>query len=398
MIDEHLTPSVRIERIDTARLATYLPSDFRVAHGTDLRHREHVLVRVTTGDGAEGFGEASPLTFFTGETADSVQETVEQYLAPMTVGTDPHQLAALHRAWNGAFPGHGAAKCALDLAIHDVIARRAGRSVADLLGGVSNPRLPLYKAIGFGRPEQVVAEAERLSALGIHTLKLKIGEGTRLDLAKLEALRDRFGDQIAIILDGNGGYAAQEAVRFLRRAEPYDVDYIEQPVPGDDLEGLAFVRAHGGVPVMADESVHTLRDAHRLIAAGAVDLLGIKLIKTGGLRPAAQISALAEANGVSCVVISPFDTQLGVAAAAHLAATFPSPLASQGLGTFLVATDDADRQLVVEDGALLVPSGPGFGFTPDVGLFARKEARGNGYEQAITIGSEDWTGTGSLEA
>lgn len=361
--------STRVARIDTASVATHLPDPFRVSHGTDLRRREHVLVRVITKDGAEGFGEASPLTFFTGETAESARMAVECYLAPLTIGIDANQVAALHRAWDRAYPGHGAAKCALDLAIHDLLARRAGQSVADLLGGRAHERLPLYKAIGFGSPEHVVAECERLWELGIRAVKLKVGEGTAADLAKLRALRERFGDRVEIVLDGNGGYTPQEAVRLLRRAEPLDVVYVEQPVPGEDLEGLAFVRAHGGVPVMADESVHTLRDAHRLISAGAVDLLGIKLIKTGGLRAASQIAALAEACGVTCVVISPFDTQLGVAAAAHLAATFPQPLAAQGLGTFLVATGEEDRHLVVEDGALVVPTGTGFGVTPDPRLF-----------------------------
>lgn len=383
--------TLRIARIDTARIATYLHNEFRISHGTDARRREHVLVRMTDEDGAEGFGEASPLTFFTGETADSVQMVIDRYLAPMTVGADPYKIATLHRAWNGAYPGHAAAKCALDLAIHDLIARRAERSVADLLGGVSNTHLPLYKAIGFGCPEQVVAEAERLLALGIRSVKLKVGEGTDLDLAKIEALREHFGDQVEIILDGNGGYSAQGAVRLLRRAESYDIAYVEQPVPGDDLEGLAFVRAHGGVPVMADESIHTLRDAHRLIASGAVDLIGVKLIKTGGLWPATRIAALAEACGITCVVISPFDTQLGVAAAAHLAAIFAPPLTAQGLGTFLVASDDADHHLVVEDGALLVPDGPGFGVKPDAELFLRKEESGNG--RVTPIDADERTGT-----
>lgn len=381
MIATQPAGSVRITRIETALSATQLSGEFRVSHGTDLRRREHVLVRLVGDDGSEGFGEASPLTFFTGETAESARMAVECYLAPLTVGTDAAQIAALHRTWDRAYPGHNAAKCALDLAIYDLIARRAGWPVSALLGGAAQERLPLYKAIGFGSPEQVVDEGEHLWGRGIRTLKLKVGEGIALDLAKLRALRERFGDGIAIVLDGNGGYGAQEAVRLLRRAEPFDVAYVEQPVPGNDPEGLAFVRAHGGVPVMADESVHTLRDAHRLIAAGAVDLLGIKLIKTGGLWPASQIAALAEACGVTCVVISPFDTQLGVAAAAHLAATFPAPLAAQGLGTFLVASGEHERQLEVEDGALVVPTGAGFGVAPDRGLFEeRRSQRSTGGE------------------
>jgi L-alanine-DL-glutamate epimerase-like enolase superfamily enzyme len=369
-VEQATTRPVRIRAIETAIVSTFLSGEFRVSHGADTRQRDHVLVRIIDGDGVAGFGESSPLTFFTGETAESVRHAIDAYLAPLTVAQDATQLAALHRAWDRAFPGHGAAKCALDLALHDLLARRSERPVADLLGGIANAWLPLYKAIGFGSAEYVVAEAEGLWEIGIRRFKLKVGEGTRHDLAKLSALRERFGFEAEIVLDGNGGYAPQEAVRLLRHAEPFGVTYIEQPVPGDDLEGLAFVRANGGVPVMADESLHTLRDAHRLICMGAVDLFGIKLIKTGGLWPARQIAALAEACGVACVVISPFDTQLGIAAAAHLAATFPQPLHAQGLGTFLVASGEAQRQLRVVDGMLEVPAAAGFGVAPEAALFA----------------------------
>ena len=359
----------RVARIETAMVSTSLPADFRIAHGTDPRRRDHVLVRITATDGSEGFGEASPLTHFTGETAESTRALIDHHLAPMTVGERVTRLGPLHRMWNRAFPGHAAAKCAIDLALHDLLGRRLNLPVADLLGGGESDRLPIYKAIGFGLPCAVVDEAERLWDLGIRTYKLKVGEGIDADLAKLNALRERFGSDVHIILDGNGGYAPRDAVRLLRKADPFDIAYIEQPVPGEDVEGLAFVRAQGGVPVMADESLHTVRDAQRLLAAGAVDLLGLKLIKTAGLWPARQIAALAEAGGVTCVVISPFDTQLGVAAAAHLAATFPQPLASQGLGTFLVTEGEPVRHLTVEDGELMVPAAAGLGITPDPALF-----------------------------
>jgi L-alanine-DL-glutamate epimerase-like enolase superfamily enzyme len=358
-----------IARIATAMVSTSLPADFRIAHGTDARRRDHVLVRITATDGSEGFGESSPLTYFTGETAESTRALIDHHLAPMTVGTSVTRLGPLHRMWNQAFPGNAAAKCAIDLALHDLLGRCLGLPVVDLLGGSVTDRLPVYKAIGFGLPYAVVFEAERLWDLGIRAFKLKVGEGIDADLAKLNALRERFGSDVQIIIDGNGGYTPQNAVRLLRKADPFDIAYIEQPVPGEDIEGLTFVRAHGGVPVMADESLHTVRDAQRLLAAGAVDLLGLKLIKTGGLWPARQIAGLAEAVGVTCVVISPFDTQLGVAAAAHLAATFPQPLAGQGLGTFLVTDGEPVRHLTVENGELIMPTEAGLGITPDPALF-----------------------------
>jgi o-succinylbenzoate synthase len=363
------TVSSPIVRVDTSITTTRLPRNLRVAHGNDLTLREHVIVRLMNANGMCGYGEASPLTFFTGETAESTQFAIDRYLGPLTTGREPGEISALHRLWDRKYPGYRAAKCALDAALHDLLARSAGLSVADLLGGSASKQLPIYKAIGFGTSDQVVQEAESLWDLEIRSIKLKIGDHPVQDLDNLKALRERFGDGLEIILDGNGGYTAQEAVRFLRKAEPFNVAYVEQPVHGLDVEGLAFVRAHGGVPVMADESVYTLRDVYQLIRCAAVDLLGIKLIKTAGLYPARQIVALAEEFGIRCVVISPFDTELGVATNAQLASTFhPSP-AAHGLGSFLVAAGQQVGQLNMRSGELLVPLGPGLGVEPEAGLF-----------------------------
>lgn len=359
----------RIAAIDTVITTTELKRDFQISKGTDTKAREHVLVRITDEDGAQGFGEASPLQFFTGETATTTRFAIDEYLAPLTINQDPRTTSALHRLWNQHYPNYRAAKCALDVALHDLVARRAQLTVADLLGGVSSPRLPLYKAIGFGTPEETVEEGEFLWSLGLRSFKLKIGDTPQRDIANLRALRERFGDELEIILDGNGGYTAQKAVGVLRQAREYNVAYIEQPVPGDDIAGMAFVRAHGGVPVMADESLYSLRNAYDLIRADAVDLFGIKLIKTAGLTTARQIAALAQEFGVRCVVISPFDTDIGIAASAMFASTFAPETESQGLGTFFAVAEGETTSLKVEDGHLLVPNGIGLGVAVDTTLF-----------------------------
>jgi o-succinylbenzoate synthase len=358
-----------INRVETVIVRTRLPREMRMTHVDGFTEREHVVVRVTNRDGLIGFGEASPLTFFTGETAEGTKFALDRYLGPLTLGRSPHEVSVLHRTWDRAFPGYRAAKCALDVALHDLFARSVGLTLADLLGGSESRHIPIYKAIGFGPTETVVREAEELWGLGLRTFKVKVGDDRRQDIENLENLRARFGDSVNLIVDANGAFRPQDAVRFLRDSAPYKIAYIEQPVPGWDIEGLSFVRANGGVPVMADESVYTLRDAVRLIQAGAVDLLGIKLIKTAGLSTARKIATYAEEFGVSCVVISPFDTSLGVSASAQLASTFLPPLEAQGLGTFLVAEGQDLDTLDVNNGVLTIPSGLGLGVEPDERLF-----------------------------
>jgi len=358
-----------VKSIEAVITTTELRQEFKISKGTDSKTREHVIVRITDDQGFHGYGEASPLQFFTGETADITKTAIDRYLAPLTLGQSPHSIDEHHRRWTKHYPGYRAAKCALDIALHDLVARKANLRISDLFGGTSSISLPIYKAIGFGTPEETLEEAEYLWSLGLRSFKLKVGDTLVRDIANLKALRERFQDDIEIILDGNGGYTAQQAVRLLREAWQYNVSYIEQPVPGEDIAGMAFVRAHGGVPIMADESIFTLRNAFDLIQAGAVDLFGIKLIKTAGFTTARQISTLAHEFGVKCVVISPFDTSIGIAANVSLASTFPSPPESQGLGTFFADVDVNDNPFEVEDGHLLLPHGYGLGVEVDSAIF-----------------------------
>lgn len=371
-----INPNIsHVASVEAVIITTELRQEFKISKGVDSKTREHVLVRIMDDQGHQGFGEASPLQFFTGETADSTKTAIDQYLAPLTIGQNPRGTSEMHRRWNSHFPGYRAAKCALDLALHDLVARTAKLSVADLLGGKATSRLPLYKAIGFGSAEETLKEGEHLWSLGLRSFKLKIGDSLAADIANLKVLRERFQDELEIILDGNGGYTAQQAVRLLREAWQYNVSYIEQPVPAEDIAGMAFVRAHGGVPVMADESIYTLRNAFDLIQAGAVDLFGIKLIKTAGFTTARQISALAQEFGIQCVVISPFDTAVGLAANAMLASTFPASTTSQGLGTFFADTSQSDSPFQIENGHLLLPMGSGIGIEIDSSLFDDAQSR-----------------------
>lgn len=360
----------KILKVETAITTTRLHRNLRLSHGSGLERQRHVIVRLTTEDGVQGFGEASPLTFLTGETVETARFAIDHLLAPTLVGREAINIAALHRHWSRTLPGHNAAKCAIDVALHDLVAREGQMPIAALLGGRDVDVLPAYKAIGIGTPADIANEASELLELGLRRFKLKVGRNLQQDLENLRVLRDTVGERSEIIVDGNGGYTAQQAVRFLRLAEPFNVAYIEQPVLPGDIAGLAFVRAHAITPVMADEAVFTLRDVYQLIRQDAVDLLGIKLIKTAGLYHARRIAALAEEFGIGCVVISPFETELGVAASVHMAASLSQLGQSHGLGSFLAATEGRDTQLDARSGGIAVPTGPGLGITPPSSWFS----------------------------
>ncbi|MCO5228323.1 MAG: hypothetical protein M9934_08565 [Thermomicrobiales bacterium] len=358
-----------IVSVETAITTTQLARNILLSDGASVLTQQHVIVRITDADGMQGYGEASPLTFLTGETVTSTVQAIEQVLTPFLIGLEAMSIASIHRSWEREVPGHRAAKCAIDVALHDLTARQGNLPIAAILGGRTLEVIPAYKAIGIGLPDDVTAEALSLLDLGVRSFKLKIGETPERDLESLRSLREVVGWDCEISVDVNQGYTQHQAIDFLGKAAVYNVSYVEQPVPANDIDGLKYVRSRTSIPVMADEAVFNLRDASRLIQANAVDLIGIKLIKTAGLYHARQIAAYAEEFGVGCVVISPFETEIGVAVSAHFAATLPNTGLHHGLGSFLTSTAAQDTQLNIRGGEIAVPTGPGIGLTPSESLF-----------------------------
>lgn len=331
------------------------------SYGEAPAERPHVIVELRTDDGTVGWGEASPLEQFTGETVDSIKVMLEIRLLPLVVGQDPFAIAAIHARLD-SLPHNPSARSALDMACHDLMGRLSGRPVHDFLGGACRDTVVVDRPIGILPTDEAVREAEAYVERGYRTLKLKIGVDRRRDAERALAIRRAVGPEVRIRVDGNQGYTVPDAIRALRAMEAADLDYVEQPVPAWDHAGLAEVRRATGLPVMADEAVHTLRDALSLIEHRAADVFALKLIKTGGLYRARQIAALAEAAGIAIVVISTFDTHLGAAAGVHLALSIPNAARhAQELSIFTEQPGRPGCDLVAERDLIRRPTAPGLG-------------------------------------
>lgn len=279
--------------------------------------RSHVYVQLTDAHGVTGVGEASPLPFFTGETPAAVEETA-RLLAPLAVGCDALDFGDL-AARLACYPGQGAAKCAIDAAAHDLAARSLGLPLASLLGGAAGATVTCTGVIGIGVTS--VAQARAHVAEGIGTLKMKVGQDVAADIRRVLAVRVAVGREVRLRLDGNAGLALADALALVRGTAEFGIELFEQPVRADDLHGMRVLR-EAGARVLADESVHTLRDAIRVFEAGAADAVVVKLIKCGGLRAAREIAAVAAAYGADCIFVSPYETAVGMATTAHAAAAF----------------------------------------------------------------------------
>ncbi|WP_255947954.1 mandelate racemase/muconate lactonizing enzyme family protein [Streptomyces odontomachi] len=282
-----------------------------------------LVVEVESADGHRGYGEASPMTAFTGDTMAGLRAAIAEHLAPALDGRDPLDLAGAHVAMDTAIRGQHLAKAALDMALHDLAGRTAGWPVHLLLGGRIRESVPTAWVVGLGTLEEMAAEAVEFAGKGFVHIKLKGGVDPALDVELVRLVRAALPAGVELSLDANEGYDSTSAARTLRAMADAGLDLIEQPLPHWDVAGLAALRGRVGVRVMADESMQSLHGALELIRRGAVDVLNIKILKVGGLYRARQIAALAEAAGLAVKIGTMPELGVATLAAVHLAAALP---------------------------------------------------------------------------
>jgi len=359
-------PSERI--VEIAWLPFQIPytAAFTTAHGSESR-RAGAIIRVTSAGGLVGLGEASPLPAFHGGTLGDALAVIAD-LAPRMVGRELGYAIGLLDRLDTAAPGASAAACGFDTALHDLWARAAGVPLARLLEPHAAAAVPINATIGAADLGAAEHAAGRAVQAGIQCVKLKVGttSSQQAELARIAAVRAALAPGIRLRLDANAAWDVPQAVAIIRAAERYDLEFVEQPVAVGDLAGMARVRAAVGTPIAADESVGAPKQARRVLAAGAADVLIVKPMMAGGLRGGREIIALAAAAGLQTVVTTTIDSGVGVAAALHLAATLPMPSLACGLATgALLAADLLLQPIIIRNGAMQLPDQPGLGVRID---------------------------------
>ena len=340
---------------------------FNTAHGA-MRQREGLILRLTTDDGTIGLGEAAPLPEFGGGDCDQT-ETLLRSVLPDLHDIDLDDLMPLLEARVGERPESAALRCGLDTAALDAQAKARGLSLAALLArGTPAAAVAVNATIGERDDAAAIAAAQIAIARGFRTVKLKIGIGrsAEAEVCRVAAMRAALGPDVTLRLDANGAWTAESAIVILRQLAGYDIEYVEQPVPAHDLDGLARVRHASPIPIAADEAVTGLASVRRIIERQAADILILKPMVCGGLRAGRTIIDLTSAARLRTVVTSTIDSGIGVAAALHLAATLPPNSPACGLATSDLLTDDLLLEsLAVVNGEMVVPRGAGLGVEVD---------------------------------
>ncbi len=349
----------RIERVTATRVTTPLHTPFVTALRSTTT-TDTVVVRVTDSDGVTGWGEAPQVWQVTGESLAGAEACVTGPLTSAVTGRDPDDLQALCRSVTGAVAANHGAKAAVDVALHDLVARRRGISLPVLLGGTSL-RVPTDVTLAAGDAADLGAAARSRVVDGFTVLKMKVGTDAATDVERVRAVRAAVGETVRIRLDANQGWTPRDAVRVISALEDagLGVELVEQPVPAADLDGLARVTAAVATPVMADEAVFTLADLSAVIERGAATLVNVKLAKAGGLTPARDQLVLAAAHGIGTMVGSMMETGVGVAAAGSLGAAAGTTLVGDLDAAWWLA--DGAAPVSYDAGVLRLAGSPGLG-------------------------------------
>ncbi len=330
-------------------------------------------------EGMVGCAQIRPISpgHFVADTTQSVVAAITEIYGPNLLGRSIFDIESITEMFDLRLAANPAARAVLDIALHDAMGKALGVPVHKLIGGCSQSVIPLEWSVSLADDVEVmITEGRRaVDEFGIKVLCIKAAGkgGWKQDVKNFEAMRRAFGEDIVIGIDPNTGWSVPDTIAAMRALRPFDVGYVEQPISRRDLDALADIRREAaGVPMMADESLFTIEDAMDLVRHRAVDVFCIKLYKVGGLTPARKIAAIAKSANIllNCgglATVSNFEA----AAAAHFCATIPARQtfgAAEfvfGLGPLGRDPLVVDTPLVIKDGAVRVPDGPGLGLVLD---------------------------------
>jgi L-alanine-DL-glutamate epimerase-like enolase superfamily enzyme len=325
----------------------------------------HVFVRVRDAAGRTGWGEARPSPRWSDETVETVTSTIRDYLAPALIGLLPWDFAGIHAAMDaviapGRTRGQPIAKSALDMAMHDLLGSQLAVRLPVLLGRATADRMPLCSVVGADTADAAAQQAAEGWAAGYRGFKVKIGVHPTADLDMVAAVR-AVAPTAYLWVDANQAYDIATARQRARALAKLGVDVFEQPTPARDILALRRLRADGGVPIAADESVFSATDLLQLLHMEALDILVVKVSKLSGLWPARRCLDLAEEAGIGILGSSLTESGLGAAASAALFGGYAlaGPADING-PQFLQPAPDVPACPVV-DGMLVLPPGPGIG-------------------------------------
>jgi o-succinylbenzoate synthase len=356
---------MRIDGVELVRLGMPLRRPFRTSFGTQ-EHRDVLLVRVegdADGTATIGWGEcvAGDEPRYSSEYVAGAAYVIEHFFLPV-LASHPDVTAAGVAPALAVFDGHPMAKAAVEMAVLDAELRAAGTSLASHLGAVRD-RVPAGVSVGITETvDGLLDQVAGYVADGYVRVKLKIEPG--LDIARVAAVRERFGDQLPLQVDANAAYTLADA-DHLAQLDAFGLLLVEQPLASNDLRHHALLAERMRTPICLDESIVSAKAAADAIALGSCSIVNVKAGRVGGYLEATRVHDVCQVHGLPVWCGGMLETGLGRAANVALAALPNFTLPGDTSASDRYWVEDVTEPFVLEeDGHLRVPDGPGLGREP----------------------------------
>jgi L-alanine-DL-glutamate epimerase-like enolase superfamily enzyme len=310
---------MKITQVEAIPLQIPLRTPFKTAKA-EQKNALVVLTKLHTDADIVGVGECDPRPHITGETVDSVLAAMSGFLTPALKGmqlSEVDDIEQICAEMDRVLVSNPSAKAGIDIAAYDALGKRKGVPAHSLLG---KRRREILESCGFsdlGTREEAEQDAQRCKRLGCKNFKIKVAQNWTTDLERVDAVRSILGPEIDLIIDPNQAWSVEQSIKVLKEAKS-KLTACEQPIPWDDLLGLATIAQDVDVPIIADESVRSPYDAEVLLRLKAADMVNIKHLKSGGLRRGSEISQILKEAGVACMIGSTMETSVSSAASVHL--------------------------------------------------------------------------------
>ncbi len=358
--------NIKVSAVDLFPLRVPFLRPHKIALGS-AEGRDILVVRVKTDNGVVGFGEAVAHPAFSGETLGTLVAAVS-CLTACVVGQNPLHLNRIIASMDQKLYANYGAKGAIETALFDVMGKCFDAPVYDLLGGITQDRLPLSRSASHSDIEKDIAEVKEYLSEGYRIIKVKVGVlPVEEDVERVRAIRELVGAAVSLRADANQGWDVPTALKFLRGVEDCGLEFLEQPIPKWDLDGLAHLRQKGSTPILADESVTSEHALLEIIRKNAADFISVKLIKSGGILAARRIAVIANCAGIKCYLGSQVETSVGTAAGLHYALSANCfDYGGEIYGPAFFVKDIVKKSVKIERGFIFLPEGPGFGVELDM--------------------------------
>ncbi|MDV2883657.1 dipeptide epimerase [Alkalihalophilus pseudofirmus] len=310
---------MRIFKVDVHMIELPLNEPFIISYAS-YDKMPAIIIKMYTDQGIIGYGESVPDEHVTGESVHSVFDALKYQLIPAIIGKDPCNIMEIHDLMNAALVGNGAAKAAVDIACYDILGKASNLPVYSLLGGRKKDQPMIPEVFSILEPDVLAKKAIQARNNGYKEIKMKLGIDSEKDVARVKAVRDAIGEDLLIRVDVNQGWGSfQKAKQMIKKLEPYNVTWVEQPIAQMDLSMFQRLQESSFTPLMADESLINAQHLRTLVEHQSVDYINIKLMKSGGIYPAYQLATQAELFGIHCQIGSMVESSIASAAGFHVA-------------------------------------------------------------------------------